>query len=567
MKAEMAFGFRRLSILDISNAGHQPMSYLNRYWIVFNGEIYNYIEIKNELQSAGYSFTTRTDTEVILAAYHKWGNKCLDRFNGMWAFIIYDIQLKKVFISRDRFAIKPMFYYLDEDILIAASEIKSILKCKSVKTVPNSRYIKNYLKTGGQEQIKKTAFENIYRFKYASYIELSINEIKATGIKEIKFWNLKSNLNNEKYDENKAVHYAQQYKELLEDACNLRLRADVKVGSALSGGLDSSSIVLSINHLLKKKNIHQMQETFSCVYNREQTKEYDESPFIEILTKFLNVSSHRIEPDVDVIKNDYRKLVYIMDNPPNDSAMSGWFVYKLVKNTGVIVMLDGQGADEQQGGYLTYVMNYLINLPLRHWFSEYNSFKSLSQLNKNALLMSFILNITGKCIPGKIVSAVFKIMGKNPDMLLPVNKFLEKDMNDLLVKLLHYGDRLSMAHSVESRAPFMDYRLVEFTASIPAIYKLHSGWTKYFARLAMQENLPTDIVWRKDKVGFPNAPEYWFREVLKDWCISSIENSGLLKQMKLGRNIRENYSKISITYFNRLLNLSLWDNVFWSNAN
>lgn len=162
LKSEIALGFRRLAIQDLSQAGHQPMSYLNRYWIVFNGEIYNFPEIKQELESCGYNFSTKTDAEVIMAVYDKWGSDCLNKFNGMWAFIIYDIKRKSLFISRDRFGIKPLNYYLASDVLILASEIKSILKYPNIDTSPNMKYIDNYLKAGGEEHIKETSFNNIY---------------------------------------------------------------------------------------------------------------------------------------------------------------------------------------------------------------------------------------------------------------------------------------------------------------------------------------------------------------------------------------------------------------------
>jgi asparagine synthase (glutamine-hydrolysing) len=564
IKAEIAFGFRRLSIHDLSISGHQPMSYISRYWIVFNGEIYNYPELKDELTRFGYTFKSNTDTEVIMASYDKWGKNCLNKFNGMWAFILYDIKLKILFVSRDRFGIKPLNYYIDKNVLIFSSEIKSILKFPGVNTTPNVNYLKDYLKTGGKEHIKDTAFKNIFRFNFASYVEQSFNDIKNVGIKEKEFWNLKINLSREKYDDIKAIDYANNYYKLLINSTKLRLRADVKVGSALSGGLDSSSIVYSINQLLKAENKNNRQETFSCVYLEKATNKLDESRYINEIVDFLNVASKKIEPDTDNIIKDYSRMIYAMDNPPNDSVMSGWHVYKLVAETDIKVMLDGQGADEQQGGYLKYIPNYFIDLPVSYLFPEYKLFKMIPGISKHTLKLCVLLNIFKRIFSRKAVFHLLKWLGKNYQMSYSLNEILKCDMTNNLVKLLHYGDRISMAHSIESRAPFMDYRLVEFTASIPLVYKLHGGWTKYFARLAMKNKLPDNLTWRKDKMSFPNADEYWFKDKLKEWCCSKIESSELLKKLNIGQNIRNEISVISVENLMRLLNLSIWDKVFWN---
>lgn len=394
-----------------------------------------------------------------------------------------------------------------------------------------------------------------------------MEKIRYVGINEKKFWKLNVNLSSEKYDKKRANKYSKKYLELLTDACNLRLRADVKVGSALSGGLDSSSIVYTINQLLKRQSVNQVQETFSCVYNNRHTKEFDESGYINELVKYLDVSSKRIEPNVTTIKKDYEKLIYVMDNPPNDSTMSGWHVYKLVKETDVKVTLDGQGADEQQAGYLSYFLNYSVNLPFTQFIEELKSFKKLPQINGKSLIYSVLLWLFIRIFSKRLVSFLLKEIGKSPNSILPLNEVLKYDLDNNLVKLLHYGDRLSMAHSIESRAPFMDYCLVEFTALIPAVYKLHGGWTKYFPRLAMQDKLPDNITWRKDKMGFPNAEEYWFKGDIKEWCISNIEKSNLLKKLNIGQNIRKEMSTIPSTHLVRLLNLSIWDDVFWNNRN
>ena len=392
---------------------------------------------------------------------------------------------------------------------------------------------------------------------------MNLDEIRDNGLIQKQFWKLEINLRREKYDKNKALDIAKKYYILLKDATNLRLRADVKVGSALSGGLDSSSIVYTINQIVKAKKTTQKQETFSCIYGNEATKEFDESIYINELATYLNVKSNQIEPNIDIIERDYSKMIFLMDNPPNDSTMSGWHVYKLVAETDIKVTLDGQGADEQQGGYLKYIPNYFIDLPFSYLLVEYNSFKKIPGISTSTLKQFVLLNVIKRLFSRKAVSFLLKIMRKNSQMAVPLNEILKVDMLNNLVKLLHYGDRLSMAHSIESRAPFMDFRLVEFTASIPFVYKLHKGWTKYFVRLAMKNKLPDNVTWRKDKMGFPNAEKYWFKDELNEWCCSKIESSELLKKLNIGHNIRNKILQMPTTYLVRLLNISMWDEVFW----
>ena len=291
-----AFGHRRLSIVDLSEAGHQPMKYNNRYIITFNGEIYNHCELRIELEDNGYNFHSHTDTEVIMAAYDYWGTECLNRFNGMWAFVIYDRLNDKFFISRDRFGKKPFYYYRNEDTFIFASEIKAILTHPEVEARPNIAFLDNYIQSTCKEYTTETSFEDIYRFDFSSYFEGSLEELLG-DFKTQKFWEIQPNLSHEKFDKQKANNLAKQYYDLLEDAVRIRLRADVKVGSALSGGLDSSSIVYLVNKLLKEQGKQELQETFSSVYKSDGTQDCDESVYIDIMATKLGVHSNQIEPD------------------------------------------------------------------------------------------------------------------------------------------------------------------------------------------------------------------------------------------------------------------------------
>jgi len=554
----LGFGHRRLSIYDTSAAGNQPMQY-QHYWIVFNGAIFNFIELKKELITAGYTFQTKTDTEVIIAAYDYWGEKCLSKFNGMWSCIIYDTQKQHIFIARDRFAIKPLYYYQDENSILFASEIKALLKHPKIKTSPNMSYIDSFLKSGAKEYLKETAFSNIMRFTEASYLEIPLDKILAKPIIETPFWNLKQN-------PNKAIktldEYAEDYLYLLHDAVKLRLRADVDVGSALSGGLDSSSIVYFIEQEMKKKQTKHLQQTFSCVYqSSDSVKNCDESYYINSIAKYLGVKSNQIEPNVDELINEYEKMIYHLGTPPDNTLMSSWYTYKCVNQTPVKVTLDGQGADEQQAGYLSYLINFQAFNPLLSLPKQILNFKNIPNSIPRLILGSncSILNKTKlNQLPLLADSTQLKKWSQ------PLHQRLHHDTLTQLKTLLHYADHTSMAFHIESRMPFMDYRLVEFTHTLPDKFKIQNGWTKYFARYAMKDKLPKSICWRSDKMGWPIPEKPWFKGPLNKWLIHKIESSSFLKEHNLNQTIKHqlNQSK-NIAPCIKLLNLASWYDCFF----
>jgi len=552
-QVKLAFGHRRLSIIDLSDAGHQPMSYMNRYWIVFNGEIFNYIELKEELFAAGYRFYSDSDTEVIMAAYDFWGSKCLNKFNGMWAFCIYDTETSRVIIARDRFGIKPFYYYKDGNNFIFASEIKAILQHPLVSKSPNMSYLADMINSGSKEWLEETAFEGINRLKSNSYVECKASEL--FGDWEVKkFWSVAINEEYEDYNEEKAVEYANKYYELLNDSVRLRLRADVKVGSALSGGLDSSSVVYLINQQLRDLAKSEIQETFSSVYKSAGTEENDESVFIDEVAKLLNVHSNQIEPKSEDIIEEFEKFIYYLDTPADNTLMSSWHTYKLIKSCGVTVTLDGQGADEQLAGYIPYLAFYISTCKVGSILEIYNSFKNVPNAKENllkGLLVRGFSNVFGKAISNKIIKYKtgydFKFQN--------VNQALYNSLTGNLETLFHYADRGSMAHSIESRMPFMDYRLVEFLFSISASYKLHNGWTKYIARKAFDKKLPESVTWRKDKMGWPIPEKFWFEGVHKNYFDNSINNSKLLKEI-------ETTSDEVFTKQMRKLVLANWEKVY-----
>ncbi|MGJ0302832.1 asparagine synthase (glutamine-hydrolyzing) [Aliarcobacter cryaerophilus] len=549
------FGHRRLSIVDLSDAGHQPMEYKDRYIITFNGEVYNHIELRDELELNGYIFKSHTDTEVIMASYDFWGVECLKRFNGMWAFVIYDRLKNKYFMSRDRFGKKPFYYYKNKDIFVFGSEIKVILSHPDIEAKANLNFLDNYLKYGAKEYIKETAFENIFRFDFSSYFEGSLDQLLG-DFEQKKFWEIKPNLSNEKFYKEKAKEYANQYYKLLEDAVRIRLRADVKVGSALSGGLDSSSIVYLVNKLLKEQGQEDLQETFSSVYKSDGTQECDESYFIDLMAKKLGVNSNQIEPKEEDVPKEHEKVILSMENPPESTCMSGWHTFKLVSSTNVKVTLDGQGADEQLGGYLPYLLNYISSLSIFDIFSQ--SKKCLQIPNaKKYVFIGFCFGLYRIIFGEKMLKFTSKKLFKR-DLDTSLNQKLANDTMSDLLTLIHYADHTSMAFGIESRMPFMDYRLVEFLASVPSCYKMRDGWTKYIARLAFDGKLPDEICWRKDKMGWPIPENHWFRGKLRNWFIQEVKDSKLVERYDIDIEKELNSNK-SITQLIRYLNISKFE--------
>jgi asparagine synthase (glutamine-hydrolysing) len=548
-QVSFTFGHRRLSIVDLSPLGHQPMSYIDRYWIIFNGEIYNHIELREELVLKGYKFKSNTDTEVIMASYDYWGKDCLNKFNGMWSFVLIDNTNNEIFISRDRFGVKPLYYFQDDEYFIFGSEIKSIIINPIIDVKQNIDFCTKYIENGCNEHTTDTAFLGVKKFDFGCYHHSKLEDI-FHPLNEIKFWKVSPNLSNEKFDFKKANEYANKYYDILNDAVKIRLRADVKVGSASSGGLDSSSIVYLINQQLKALGKQEKQETFSTVYKSVGTENCDESIFIDEITNKLNVISNQIEPSEYNVPFEHDKVIYHLENPPESTLMSSWHTFKLVSSSGVKVTLDGQGADEQLAGYLPYIINYWAtkNLNIKI-FKELNMFNKTNTLKYS--LYGLALNLSSKIIGKKFSNFIAsKFSGKEVDMFQNLNQRLHNDSFSHLVTLIHYADHTSMAHSIESRMPFMDYRLVEFLSSVPSSYKIHNGWTKYIARLAFDKKLPDTITWRKDKMGWPIPQDKWFKGSLKEWFENGVRKGINIAKHKQPSDIFSINKSKAVRYLN-----------------
>ena len=506
---QIALGFVRLSIIDLSDAGHQPMvSDDGRYIIVQNGEIYNYIELREELKSYGINFRTRTDTEVLLKSYIYWGEECLNRFNGMWAFVIYDTKTKSVFGARDRFGIKPLYYYIDKNCFIFASDINSIFKIKKESIDIDNQSIYDYLVFNRTDLSEDTFFTQIKKIPHSSLFHLS-----KEGFYIKRWYFLKERVSYKNIE-------SSTFLELLKDAVKLRLRSDVSVGVCLSGGLDSSSIVSILIKFFSMSNLN----TFSAVYGKGEPG--DESPYIN-LYKYALPNMFSTTPTAESLYNDADSFIYAMGEPvPSTSPYAQYKVMELAKDY-VVVTLDGQGADEQLAGY-DYFFGYLFK-ELIYNFKLYRLFIELYYYLKNHKSLLGFQSSLYFMLPGfiqaklrnnalgyvnKDLQGTYMKTNRVTDNLYKANTLQNALMNHFEYKLEHllkWEDRNSMNFSLEARVPYLDYRLVEYNLSSYSNMIINKGSTKYILREAMRKILPEEIRTRNDKVGFETPQDKWFR--------------------------------------------------------
>jgi asparagine synthase (glutamine-hydrolysing) len=517
----VGLGFQRLAILDLSVAGHQPMfSNDGNYVIVFNGEIFNYVELKAELNSS-YDFKTGTDTEVILAAYQTWGERCLNKFNGMFAFAILNRATGEVFIARDRFGVKPFYYYKTDDVFIFASEIKAILPLlKDVK--PNSAIIYDYLRYNRTDHTESTFFEQIFKLQHGSTIKIRDGKFQFN-----RWYNLPEKMNHPTID-------AQEYRALLVDSLKLRLRSDVPIGVCLSGGIDSSAIA---SLLIKEFGITELN-TFSAVYGKDEPT--DESNFIDEFKPFIK-NMYYTSPNADTFFNDYESFIDAHNEPvPDTSPYVQYKVMELAKKH-VTVTIDGQGADEQLGGYHYFFGSYYVEL-LRKFnipklvTENYHYVKDHRSLNSLKYFAYYLAPSSGqKMIDYKRTPSLNKHFVGEMEATSDLGEMLYKPSSlqqsflqhfeHKLEHLLRWEDLNSMHFSIEARVPFLDYRLVEHTLSLPADRVIRHGTTKYILREALKDVLPDKIYRRKDKKGFSNPRDKWFRSPKFQELIKSIIHS------------------------------------------
>jgi len=509
-------GFVRLAVIDLTSAGHQPMlSRDGRFVLVFNGEIYNYLELKEELTSKGYVFVTKTDAEVVLASYAVWGEKCLHRFNGMWAMVIYDRYERLLVISRDRFGVKPFYYYLNDDRLVFASEIPPILSFLTERPKVNNTAIYDYLVYSRTDQNEKTFFSGINKLQHGSMMtfRLPASVSQAPEISRKKWYDLTANLK-------EPFSTPDDFKDTFISAIRLRLRSDVPIGVCLSGGLDSSSIAAVLLKEFRKRDLN----TFSAVYGKGKTG--DESEFIDL---FRNepLEMYFTTPTAESLYKDLSSFVRTISEPvPTPSPYAQYKVMELAQGK-VVVTLDGQGADEELAGYHYFFGFFFKELLKKGRLKELSS--ELFYYLKTHQAFLGISSLAFFLLPNKFR----KIFRERENQWLD-DEFCEQNrgrstfsgdlyssrtlqeslLNHFEFKLEHllkWEDRNSMHFSLEARVPFLDYRLVERSLTLPPDKLIYHGMTKQVLREAMKGTLPERIRMRRDKVGFGTPYVEWLR--------------------------------------------------------
>ena len=532
---KVALGHRRLSIIDLSKEGHQPFVYKEKYVLVFNGEIYNYIELREQLQREGYIFKTKTDTEVLIAMYDYYGKECVSMLNGMWAFAIYDIKEKSIFCSRDRFGVKPFYYMHKDGKFIFASEIKQILEVMGEKPEINIPIAKKYIISGILEDSNDTMFLEIYKLGggHNLYYDIETNKLKIEQYYDI----LKVKQSNRKYGD-----VCREFREIFEDAIKIRMRADVPLGFCLSGGLDSSAIVCMADKICKEKKEDITRHTISSCF---EDKAYDEQEYIDEVVKNTNVISHKIFPQEENLFEQLDEMIWHMDEPFASTSMyAQWNVFKATKENGLTVMLDGQGADEQLAGYTNFYAvlftDYLKKAKFIAFYKEWQAYKKLRAGTEKYIRSSDVIwmALSGLLNIDFLTNRVKKILKKPPYNLpfdrkdldyidlqkkrYPIRnsrKFIYDSLYVGLQSLLRYEDRNSMAFSIESRVPFLDYRLVELIYSAPISYKIKNGITKSLMRDGLKDILPEKIRIRYSKFGFVTPEDKWIRDNKEEFGI------------------------------------------------
>jgi len=562
-----AIGHRRLSIIDPSPAGHQPMLTSDgRYVLVYNGEIYNYLELREELTAQGYAFNSNTDTEVILAAYKIWGLNCLDRFNGMFAFVLFDTQKEQLFAVRDRFGIKPLYYWFSPDGFLAfASEIKQFTVLPGWRACLNGHRAYDFLARRWLDHTRETLFVGVNQLQGGEFVHCRLSDIHVR-LPVQKWYELKPREENLNFEES-----ASHLKELFYDSVRMHLRADVPIGTGLSGGVDSSSIVCVIQEILHEKGAQSLQNTFSSCSN---IPAYDERPFIEEVARITKAKTHYTFPPLKELFDTYEKILWHHDEPHcNTSVYAEWHVFKIVSEKSIRVTLDGHGADELLAGYPVFFKAQLWALLMKaNWIKfarEYFFMRKVHGGNPDlSLINGFKKLITGSTRSNYAFKPSWlnlsKIRCQEENFLAHMKS--DKTVNDMSrVQLLyssipahlHCADRDSMAHSVECRVPFLDHRVAEFVLGLPEDYKIKHGLTKRIFRESMRDKLPEKVFRRTDKMGYVTPEEVWAKKGDPDAFMKAVKQALEQSQGKLNNDIiHKNASKI--IYGNAPYDPALW---------
>ena len=506
---------RRLAIIDLTDAAKQPMTNEDgSLRLVFNGEIYNFIELREELAGKGHTFRSDGDTEVILHAYEEWGRECLARFNGMWAFALWDSRKQELFCARDRFGIKPFYYTRVGDMILFASEIKALLAHPLVGRRPDDPLLLTFLAWGVLDHTGGTMFEGVSQLQPAHRITFTRS---GDAVPE-RYWDVAMNpeVGHPWPEEDERV--AAAFRDLLTDAVRVHLRSDVPVGTCLSGGIDSSTLAVMINRLIRAeapRSVGDRQKTFSVVFTDSR---FNEGAYIDQVVAAAGVDAQRITIGPEEVLRDLPRLLSMQDEPFGSLSIFAQYRVMELASRSVKVVLDGQGADEQLGGYLAYQVSYLRGLLHDLHLSTALSEAGGSYRHHRGFFWDAISQVLVRGERRSLLRGDIPPVSRYAGSLDVVLKCELLATN--LPALLHWEDRNSMAFSIESRVPFLDHRVVEFLATLPLHQKIRNGVTKYILRKAIRGLVPEAIRCRMDKMGFVTPEEVWMKEGLRPFVLA-----------------------------------------------
>jgi asparagine synthase (glutamine-hydrolysing) len=561
----VGLGHRRLAIVDLSPDGRQPMESADgKVRITFNGEIYNHIELRDELRSQGHDFRTRTDTEVILESWKRWGARCVDRFNGMWAFALHDRESGTVFLSRDRFGVKPLYIAEVGRALAFGSEIRQLLPLlPSVRA--NRQVLREFLFAGIDEPVRPTFFEGIRKLPGGHSLTVRLGDGTCQERREYEI--------SDRQAIEEPEHAAAEYRGRLDDAVRLRLRADVPVGTCLSGGLDSSAVAALASGPYRGAR----GERFRAITAVSEEAANDESPYARAVAEGSGLDWITVRPTAADFAAAIGDVARTQEEPfGGPSVVMQWFVMRAARENGIPVMLDGQGGDETLLGYRRYFAAVMLER-LREGGPR-AMLRELAACRRNEAQLGTMGILAAMAIQGFPRIGYLKMllrarwMRRVPAMpaLLPIEARAMRDVRRLqrldvesanLPALLRFEDKNSMRFGVETRLPFLDWRSVEAAIAMPTEVKLRGGWTKWPLRRAMQDALPDDVTWRRWKVGFEAPTATWLRAHAGPMRAAVLE-SALLGELARPRWLERNYLRMHEGTRWRLYSAAAWEREF-----
>lgn len=517
---QLAIAHQRLAVIDLTAAAAQPMASRSGDCVVaFNGEIYNYREIRETLKERGVEFRTDSDTEVLLEAIVQFGvHEALRLFNGMWAFIIFNRRTRTLHVSRDRFGVKPLYYFQGPEGIYFASEIKALLELVGKRFKVNATVVEHFIAQSQVDYDNSTFFEGIYKVPPGHYASIDLHR-DVLSLKHRRYWNLNA------FDATPITldEAVEQTRWLLRDAVRIRLRSDVPVGALVSGGIDSSAIAAAMCAILPRDaNLN----LFGAISDDIR---FDESPFMDAVGGHLGkkVEKVRLAFEPQEAMNLLDEAIWHNDEPfGNFTPVAKYLLMERAREMGITVILSGQGADETYCGYLKYLGFYLQSMVRGgHYFEAMRALWAFWR--RGTVLRQFNYADAKRYLPSRLRRKGADIRGEALKALHvrplelglgATSEIRERQVLDVerysVPVLLHWEDRMSMTWSREIRNPFLDYRLVQHAVSLPPRLKLSRGWTKYTLRLAIEDELPPEITWRRDKQGFSNPISEWLKHDL-----------------------------------------------------